>query len=494
MPIAKRTQAISLLATMIVLAGTPEGAEAKPYFLPSIEPPLPEVAIVGEDVPSPDGRHLITHQTRFDGGFARERRMTFKDARTGKGGLFYKHERSVSVDWSPDSQRFILNDYWGSNGADCHIYSTPQLRSASPDTQVVRATNVRGILGNAPLHLYVACERWLSPSAVVVRLWGDATEQRSLSARMIVGLRRDVDLMVPRYAFQAPHGLAGEDDAKIDAALRALLIEDEDKAIAANGAWARREGKTLTLQTRGGNAVSLQNDTCVTDDGGDDVEHCTSHFFVAHLPERGGFLTLATYYEDSAFEWIDDTTGEVSVIADAPYFSPSGERLVASRNAPIGYGGIQLWRHQAGKLVMEWEHVEEEFGYSVLRWRGENEVELVRSRWEGGALVKVPVRLVRSASGWKLTTPSPTDAACKAVTQRVAKVIHPSAGPTSRWWCDVIPSPASPPGLYVIGLHSGTPCPADTPCSNLMGWFAVRKKDGRVYEWDMGEDRLGRPM
>jgi hypothetical protein len=27
-----------------------------------------------------------------------------------------------------------------------------------------------------------------------------------------------------------------------------------------------------------------------------------------------------------------------------------------------------------------------------------------------------------------------------------------------------------------------------------MGWFAVAKATGRVFEWDMAEDQLGRPV
>jgi hypothetical protein len=44
---------------------------------------------------------------------------------------------------------------------------------------------------------------------------------------------------------------------------------------------------------------------------------------------------------------------------------------------------------------------------------------------------------------------------------------------------------------YVFGLHYKLFKPSDKPQSNLVGWFAVSKKDGSVYEWDMANLSLG---
>lgn len=51
---------------------------------------------------------------------------------------------------------------------------------------------------------------------------------------------------------------------------------------------------------------------------------------------------------------------------------------------------------------------------------------------------------------------------------------------------------------FVFGLHAIDPPPqsAGVPRerSDLVGWFAVRWKDGAVAEWDMANERPGKPI
>ena len=56
-------------------------------------------------------------------------------------------------------------------------------------------------------------------------------------------------------------------------------------------------------------------------------------------------------------------------------------------------------------------------------------------------------------------------------------------------FCDVIPRASSPASFYVLALHSNRECGGI--CSTNMGWFAVQRATGRVFEWDVAEDRLG---
>jgi hypothetical protein len=71
----------------------------------------------------------------------------------------------------------------------------------------------------------------------------------------------------------------------------------------------------------------------------------------------------------------------------------------------------------------------------------------------------------------------------------------------SRWhipmraiaFCDVIPSDSSPHAFYVMALH-GKRRDCTGICSTNMGWFAVRKTTGQVFEWDMAEQRPGLPL
>ena len=63
------------------------------------------------------------------------------------------------------------------------------------------------------------------------------------------------------------------------------------------------------------------------------------------------------------------------------------------------------------------------------------------------------------------------------------------AGPESRWSCDFATIGPSP--YFLIGLH-GKPCEPNGCWSNLFGWYAIRKSDGRIYEWDMGLYAIGK--
>jgi hypothetical protein len=71
----------------------------------------------------------------------------------------------------------------------------------------------------------------------------------------------------------------------------------------------------------------------------------------------------------------------------------------------------------------------------------------------------------------------------------------------SRWhipmraiaFCDVIPSDSSPHAFYVMALH-GKREDCTGICSTNMGWFAVKKATGQIFEWDVAEQRPGSPL
>jgi hypothetical protein len=66
-------------------------------------------------------------------------------------------------------------------------------------------------------------------------------------------------------------------------------------------------------------------------------------------------------------------------------------------------------------------------------------------------------------------------------------------GPASLWWCEDIVPKFSPKKFFVIGLESGLPCPNNQKmCSNLIGWYGVRKLDGEVVAWDVADDVSGK--
>ncbi|MEO7187159.1 MAG: hypothetical protein ABIW58_01985 [Sphingomicrobium sp.] len=82
------------------------------------------------------------------------------------------------------------------------------------------------------------------------------------------------------------------------------------------------------------------------------------------------------------------------------------------------------------------------------------------------------------------------EAACSSVKRIVAAKGHFPISDIA--FCDFVVPKYRPKGYFVFALHSTRVC--DGICSTNMGWFALQKTTGRVFEWDVAEDRLGRPI
>ena len=82
------------------------------------------------------------------------------------------------------------------------------------------------------------------------------------------------------------------------------------------------------------------------------------------------------------------------------------------------------------------------------------------------------------------------NAACFRVKTRMAAIRHLPLSVVA--FCDTVEATSSPKGFYVLALHSNRRC--DGICSTLMGWFAVEKRTGRVFEWDVADMKLGPPV
>ncbi|HEX2763488.1 MAG TPA: hypothetical protein VHM92_06540 [Allosphingosinicella sp.] len=81
-------------------------------------------------------------------------------------------------------------------------------------------------------------------------------------------------------------------------------------------------------------------------------------------------------------------------------------------------------------------------------------------------------------------------AACALAKSRVAAHLHRSR--SSIPGCETIDAAYSPRGFYVLALRGW--CREEVCGSTLIGWFAVEKRNGRLFEWDVAELRLGRPI
>ena len=82
------------------------------------------------------------------------------------------------------------------------------------------------------------------------------------------------------------------------------------------------------------------------------------------------------------------------------------------------------------------------------------------------------------------------EAACGVVKARVATRLHRL--PSSIPFCETLRVADSPRGFYILALRGR--CREEICGSTLIGWYAVQKRTGRVFEWDVGDWRLGAPI
>lgn len=99
-------------------------------------------------------------------------------------------------------------------------------------------------------------------------------------------------------------------------------------------------------------------------------------------------------------------------------------------------------------------------------------------------LLASPLLLAVAANAQPVRT---EQAACDLVKARVAAIRQFPARRIA--FCDVIPRASSPTGFRVLALHSDRVC--EGICSTNLGWFAIEMATGRVFEWDVGDWRLG---
>ena len=82
--------------------------------------------------------------------------------------------------------------------------------------------------------------------------------------------------------------------------------------------------------------------------------------------------------------------------------------------------------------------------------------------------------------------------ACEVAKTRVSALWHFPVSQVA--FCDPIGEADSPSGYYVLGLHGKRYDCGEVCGSTLMGWFAVQKTTGRVFEWDVADMKLGPPF
>lgn len=78
---------------------------------------------------------------------------------------------------------------------------------------------------------------------------------------------------------------------------------------------------------------------------------------------------------------------------------------------------------------------------------------------------------------------------CASLKKTVARIKSlPETGPPGAgWFCDF--SSLSGNRWYVVALRSNRSCGGD--CSNLLGWYAISRRNGEIHSYDIVKLRVG---
>lgn len=99
------------------------------------------------------------------------------------------------------------------------------------------------------------------------------------------------------------------------------------------------------------------------------------------------------------------------------------------------------------------------------------------------------IALFLSGCAWSQPV-ADAQAACAVATSRVTAQRDLPPSHVAR--CDSIPEADGLNGYYILALFAH--CSEEVCGSTNMGWFAVRKATGEVFEWDVAEWKIGQPV
>jgi hypothetical protein len=100
--------------------------------------------------------------------------IVLKDKSTGKTYKIIDYIRSAAVIWSPDSKRFSINDYAGSDYANTYIVAVDQ-SIPRIDVQKEIDRQIKNLRHGH--HEYFAIVKWMDGQRVVVHHWGYGESQ-----------------------------------------------------------------------------------------------------------------------------------------------------------------------------------------------------------------------------------------------------------------------------------------------------------------------------
>ncbi len=136
--------------------------------------------------------------------YSKERKLWVVDNDSHARKLVNKYQRSLAIAWAPDSQRFFVEDEYGSNGSDSYVIDPLSLETKDLSTLVSNNdAEIKQLLKAG--HSYVKAKRWLNSHELIVVLSGhfDEPPPRGLPGSYTVEYRVDLNGSARKIASQS---------------------------------------------------------------------------------------------------------------------------------------------------------------------------------------------------------------------------------------------------------------------------------------------------
>ena len=123
---------------------------------------------------SPDGRYKVLNVLCSSPADDKRAVLVLLNVKSGVRRTLYPYTRDATVVWSPDSQRFAINDYAGSNYTNNLVYSVDP---KEPPVDLQKQMDLGGLPEPGRKiqevdHLYYSVINWRSANEVKLLAWG----------------------------------------------------------------------------------------------------------------------------------------------------------------------------------------------------------------------------------------------------------------------------------------------------------------------------------
>jgi len=177
-----------ILLTVALLTQSLHFAEAQSKSIYTGVVVLPQGAVTR--IPSPNRRWTLIFECP---DYSKGRKLWIIENGSHARRLVKEYERSLAIAWAPDSERFFVDDDYGSNGSDSYVIEPTSLNTTDLGAVIVDSDAKAAQLLKAG-HSYVRAKRWLNSHELIVVLFGHFDDSPPPNVPGSFTVRYQVDL------------------------------------------------------------------------------------------------------------------------------------------------------------------------------------------------------------------------------------------------------------------------------------------------------------